>query len=75
MYVTVVQTVVLYCNVSEYFSAVYYALCNSFNTKGSLGSAKPAKLFSESIVWLALIFSSAVPGPASGHELSQAGPK
>jgi hypothetical protein len=24
--------VVLYCNVSEYFSAVYYALCNSFNS-------------------------------------------
>jgi hypothetical protein len=23
--------VVLYCNISEYFSAVYYALCNSFN--------------------------------------------
>jgi hypothetical protein len=39
-YVTVVQTVVLYCNISEYFSAVYYALCNSFNRMDIDGSEK-----------------------------------
>jgi hypothetical protein len=38
-YVTVVQMVVL-CNISEYFSAVYYALCNLFNTPSCLVPAK-----------------------------------
>jgi hypothetical protein len=31
MYVTVVQMVVFYCNISKYSSAVYYTLYNSFN--------------------------------------------
>src|ERR1700678_4333445 len=42
MYVTVVQMVVFYCNVSECFSAVYYALCNLFNTPPCLVPAKAA---------------------------------
>jgi hypothetical protein len=44
MYVTVVQMVVFYCNVSEYFSAVYYTLCNSFNTCSSVVRAHGAVL-------------------------------